>query len=295
MKPVYKFILGFAAILLLQLGYGYLTTGRVSLTRKSMNFRVMQRDDWRANEARRQVASFKGDRPASVLASTLRNYPANLLDESVLAVKYIGTIIVTLGMAGIILRRKILLCWLLPFLIFPLFTGLGFVERFVLPYAPILIIGMIWLEGTVYRTLEIFVVVVAALQVGLWADIAKYDPDPWPELKAVGQYLNGKLPASAVILDRKPYVTFYSGLRSDHMRGMLNDPLPVILQDGRTHATHMVVSRRMASIFRPQILPMLDPKQWQGMSGIVVPRLQFFKGEPYEVLLFEFVKQEGSK
>ena len=80
------------------------------------------------------------------------------------------------------------------------------------------------------------------------------------ELKQVGLHLKGKIPEDAVIMDRKPYFTFYAKV-SKYVRipaASIND---VIKSSLSNDVDYLVLSERVVKIFRPNLIPLLNSKE----------------------------------
>jgi len=187
----------------------------------------------------------------------------------------------------------VLILGLLQFFVCPLFTGLGFADRLVLPYIPLLIVFALHVASMIDKTFAYSFVIIAALSLILSAPIVIHDCDPWPEMKAAGQYLNGKLPQSAILMDRKPYVLFYAGLRADHFRGIPATDLASVIDYGEANATHLVLSKRMARIFRPAMLPLFNEQVRTGWVDRLRLVMRFYPDTEFEILLFKFVRHKA--
>jgi hypothetical protein len=226
------------------------TTGDWSLTPKTSNIRVYE-ENWKANNARESIASGDQHSLAEGLQSGISLYPKRFLGYGNLLLVYGGIPLVLLGLIGAVRLRNILLAGLPMFFILPLF-GLDMVDRFVLPYIPVLgVFSVLFLEQLRNP---------GFLFIGSILMLVSFIPTAGHALKAeegTAEFCSAGLAMRAVarpndlFVDRKPYTAFYAGGR---LAMLPNDPADTVLAySRRIGARYLVVSARVVRVFRPQL------------------------------------------
>lgn len=229
--------------------YLKIQTGEWTLTAKTMNLRVWERN-WRIN-----VAHEASDSPSfsfrERIESGVRNYPARLMAYGEKLIEYAGIPILLMGLIGMIKYRTVLLAAMPMLLLLPLF-GLDPSERFLIPYIPFLIIFAFILlarwKNKLLRGAVIFVLIIGYLPTASYAIAPE---EGITEFCAAGMDIKARTKSTDIFVDRKPFTAFYAGGR---YLSMPNDPVDSILAFCReSHARYLVVSARVVRVFRPQL------------------------------------------
>ena len=191
-------------------------------------------------------------------------YPKRLL----VLLKFINTAsswpLVTIGLIGLIIQPNIFWLFILQLLLTPL-SGINMSLRLGLPYFYALLIGSGLLLNTIGSRKKIKIVIVFILLISVvFISNLKYlrqptlnDPDfVYIEAKGVGLYLKGKIQKDAVIMDRKPYITFYSnaGKYVEIPLGPMNDVFKSITEND---VDYLILTERTTKMFRPYLAPLL--------------------------------------
>lgn len=277
---------GFATVLFLVVFGIYAATGDIVVTRKTVNFRVMDPTNWVANETRQGTQSF-----SSIARSTLQNYPTNFIQEASNLIKFLGVPAILLALYYLFKRRTFLIAALAEFFVYPVFTGLALPERFVYPYLPILGILAVATIST-YAPKKTRVVLLILYLGGALTGLSVLTTiqEPFPEQIAAGITLKPFVDHSTIILDRKPYSCFYAGLSPQYNY----EPIPafqpvdsVIHYAELTHANYLVLDRPIIHIFRPELEPLFDPSVRSRYAGKLQLFKDIFPDKPFEVLIFK--------
>ena len=133
--------------------------------------------------------------------------------------------------------------------------------RFGLPYFYALLIG----SGFLIQKFKSGIVVVALIGIFFIPNL-KYLSQPidsdfsYVECKKAGLALRDIIPKDAIVMDRKPYVTFYSnaGKYIEIPTGSIND---VYLSAKKNDVDYLVLSERIVMIFRPNLMPLLTVEE----------------------------------
>jgi hypothetical protein len=252
-------------------------SGKVVVTKKGMNFRTYSLD-WRENEAKKSFIRM-ADPLRDIVKSTVHNYWPNLKAEAKYALLFAGLPLVVLAFMGV---RKPLLFSLPMFLIFPVFTGMGMPQRFVLPYMPFLIVFAGVAVARFRLPQATWLLVIAGM--GFGADFVFDQQDNFFELRQAGVELSRyRDTVDAKFMDRKPYTAFYSGIRrADQFYSIPHEsPEKVVEYAKQLGIDYLVLSRRIVGIFRPQLEIMFENNF--GLRKV----LSVYPNTPYEVLIYE--------
>jgi hypothetical protein len=240
---------GFLALALPYMIYLRVQTGEWTLSAKTMNLRVWERD-WHLNVARESSGS-----PAFTfterLESGFRHYPERLLAYVRLLFTYAGIPLVLLGIAGMFRVRNILLAGMPMLLVLPVF-GLDPAERFLIPYLPFLAIFAL-LFCSSFRSVSLAVAGAALVVLGYSPSVSTplAPEEGITEFCAAGRAMAPVTAREDIFVDRKPFTAFYAGGR---YVSMPNDPVDSILSFSRSlGAKYLVVSARVVRVFRPQL------------------------------------------
>lgn len=224
-------------------------TGNWTLSAKTMNLRVWERD-WRIN-----VSHEATDSPAysfrERIDSGLKHYPSRFLAYGAKIIKYAGVPILLFGLIGMIRYRTILLAALPMLLFLPVF-GLDPSERFLIPYLPFIVLFAIFLiaqwKNKIFKSAAAILLVVGYLPT---VSYALTPEEGITEFCRAGMDMRSRTLSSEIFVDRKPFTAFYAGGK---YLPMPNDPVDSILAFCRRHdAKYLVVSARVVRVFRPQL------------------------------------------
>ena len=228
-----------------------------SISSKTSNISLFKVDDWRMNE----VTRHSNDTPTikELAQNLIEQYPKRLLIQLDM-IKTASTLpLVAIGLIGLLLRVNILWLFILQLLLTPL-SGMNPSLRFGLPYFYALLIGSGFILRRNHKSAITFVVFIGIFFVPnlkYLSQPALIDSDfSYIECKEVGQFLKGSMPEDAIIMDRKPYITFYSnaGKYIEIPTGSIND---VFLSIRKNDVDYLVLSERVIRIFRPNLILLL--------------------------------------
>lgn len=184
--------------------------------------------------------------------------------------------------------RAFLAAGLAEFFIYPLFTGLALPQRFVYPYIPFLgVLGVAAISQFIPKKFK----AVAAMLL-LIGTVAGYSflvtsSDDFPELKEAGYALKRYADQNSIVLDRKPYTAFFAGVMPKNFLMIpFRDMDGVIEYAHQTNANFLVMSRRVISTFRPQLMPMFNPDVRQKYSKSLQLLIDLYPDSSVEVLIF---------
>jgi len=240
---------GFLVCALPYIIYLRIHSGEWTLTAKTMNLRVWEKD-WHIN-----VASEASDAPTFSLSkqicSGLKHYPARLKEYTSHFLRFAGIPLVLIGCIGMIKCRNVLLAGIAMFFILPLF-GLETSERFIIPYIPFLILfAFIFLsewEKIWVAFLGAFIIILGYSPTATYAAIPEQGIT---EFCTAGLAVKPITKEGDIFVDRKPFTAFYAGGKYITMP---NDPVDSILAFcRRVQARYLVVSARVVRVFRPQL------------------------------------------
>jgi hypothetical protein len=229
--------------------YLKIQTGNWTLSAKTMNLRVWERD-WHIN-----VSHEASEAPSysfrERIESGIKHYPARFWEYCQKMIKYAGIPILVLGLIGMIKYRTILLAAMPMLLLLPLF-GLDPSERFLLPYVPFMVLFAFLLiaswKGALLGTAAILLLIIGYLPTAAYAIAPE---EGITEFCTAGMNMKARTNNSDIFVDRKPFTAFYAGGR---YLPMPNDPVDSILTFCRdNHARFLVVSARVVRVFRPQL------------------------------------------
>jgi Dolichyl-phosphate-mannose-protein mannosyltransferase len=229
--------------------YLRIQTGNWTLSAKTMNLRVWERD-WRIN-----VSHEATDSPSYSLReridSGLKNYPARILEYGRKIIKYAGIPILLLGLIGMIKHRNVLIAAMPMLLLLPIF-GLDPSERFLIPYLPFLVLFAFLLlaswENHILKYAVVLLLIVGYLPTAAYAITPE---EGITEFCKAGMDMKFITNSSDIFVDRKPFTAFYAGGK---YLPMPNDPVDSILAFCRkNNARFLVVSARVVRVFRPQL------------------------------------------
>jgi hypothetical protein len=148
------------------------------------------------------------------------NYISKFPREVYLLARNTGFVMLILAAFGMWRKPTFLLALLLPFVVGPLFTVRS-LERYLLPYVPILIlygfIGADYLKETRYRdqTWSVMGIVLLLTLVLNTGHLTQPVDEGFFETKQAGMFLRDHIKPGDVVAGRKPYVAFYAG--ADYM------------------------------------------------------------------------------
>ena len=245
-------ILAAAGFLLMALPYMIylkMQTGDWTISAKTMNLRVWEKD-WRIN-----VSQEASDAPTysfrERLESGLKHYPNRLLGYIEKLLKYFGIPMVIIGFIGMLKYRTILIAAMPMLFILPLF-GLDPNERFLLPYFPFIVLSSIFLVSTwkskILQMGAIIIIMIGYLPTKAYAVTPE---EGITEFCRAGMDIKPITNSGDIFVDRKPFTAFYAGGR---YLPMPNDPVDSILKFCRDNdARFLVVSARVVRVFRPQL------------------------------------------
>jgi hypothetical protein len=274
--------------------------GEWTISSKTSNIKLFDINDWRKNEEFRSTQAEPTN--TELIQNLLEQYPKRFMA----LLNYIKTSstwpITILGFIGLFRRPNIFWLFLIPLLLTPL-SGANMSLRYGLPYFYALLIGNGFLlkELSVYlniKSISAFTVVVGIaflfnLKYLHQPELTEPDNNFF-ELKQVGLHLNRWIPEDAVIMDRKPYFTFYSngGKYVEIPSGSIND---VISRSLSEDVNYLVLSERIIRIFRPNLIPLLYNK-----NQTVGPYLTTFYDDTqqrkgYGVRIYKINKSERQK
>lgn len=229
------------------------------------------------------------DRARAILARLLEAWPLPLL---------------ALSLAGAILRPNLLLA---PFAVLLVLPAMGttpdvrFLQTFVPALAVFAALGVWRLAERARTTLgaRARVPVAAVLALLISAGVAwcwlgpagrrtSLEDVPMRSMRRAGQWLAAYAPPGAVVMDRKPYVPFFAGMRHAQMP---NDDYDTIIEYARRiGADFIVVEEHVMNTMRPQFVPvMTDPEFRKGENRV---RLVFGgdEGPGTGVAIFQVVR-----
>jgi hypothetical protein len=287
------FVGAFAAVILVTASIGYAATGTFVLTKKASNFRIVDPVDWWKNEQMKRAIR-SAPTTGEIIESVFRNYGTNFVLESKDLATYIGVPIVLLALYGLIKRRIILWAAMLEYFLFPVFSGLALRERFVFPYLPFLVVlSIIALSGLRSFGLRVAVTVLLFFSAFAGYGFVKSSSDPFFELKTAGQLMRPYVNDSSLVVDKKPYTAFYAGLRADQFLEIPNETLDNLYAFSiQNKVTHLVLSYRLAQIFRPQLLLLFDPQAQKALAKKFPVLLTCYQGTEYQVTVFSVQKSD---
>lgn len=277
---------GFASVLFLVVLGIYTATGDVVITRKTVNFRVMDPTNWVANETRQESQSL-----SAITRSTLQNYPTNFLDEASNLIKFVGVPAILLALYYLFKKKTFLIAALAEFFVYPVFTGLALPERFVYPYIPvfgILAVASISNYAPKNTRLVLLILFLGGTLTGF--SVLTTIQEPFPEQIAAGITLKPFVNHNTIILDRKPYSCFYAGLSPEYNYEPIPPSQPidsVIHYAELTHANYLVLDRPIIRIFRPELEPLFDPSVRSRYARKLQLFRDIFPDKAFEVLIFK--------
>jgi hypothetical protein len=222
--------------------------------------------DWRLDERRLSVAP-PGEKSRGAVAILIENgpvavqqYPSNARAHARSLHDLWPAPLLLLSLIGIVRRRGIESVPLIALAVLPL-LGLSRQPRFVLAAVPALaILAMIPLASAgrkPWRAAGIALWVAGAVWCGVARAKAFRTPldGSFEHHKAAGLWLGGASNPGDVVLDRKPYVAFYSKRR---YRVMPDEPYENLIRYAvRSGIRYLVVDQKVAAIFRKQLEPLL--------------------------------------
>lgn len=280
-KPLLWGAIGFAVFAIPYVLHLRVETGTWTLTPKSMNIRVWEKD-WKANVARERMEVETS--MSEVVKSAIENYPWRFWEYSVRLFKYGGFPLVVVSLVGIYRYRNALLAGLAMFLLVPLF-GLNPSERFVLQYFPFLaIFAMLAIQKAKWWWSGLLLTAVTLLSFLPTIRIAAQPDEEFPEMRETGRALQSVTQRTDVLWDRKPYTAFYAGGRFEMIPNEPLDTLLALFRAGR--ARYLVLHQGVTRVFRPQLVPLLQDSRLVEQSGLREV-LTYFPGTSREIRVLE--------
>ena len=137
-KGALVLLAGFATILIPLVVGTCLSTGEFIVTKKAMNFRVLDPTNWFKNEEKLTGLNNQQSSLSDLLQSTISNYGTNFQIEGSYLLTFAGIPAAILAVWYLVKKRTFLAIGLAEFFVYPIFTGLGLPQRFVYPYIPFL-------------------------------------------------------------------------------------------------------------------------------------------------------------
>ncbi|MFC1527656.1 DUF2079 domain-containing protein, partial [Candidatus Neomarinimicrobiota bacterium] len=251
------------SILLLFMFENHSRNGEWSISSKFSNLKIYDINNWTENEEFRYVKDESNN--TEIIQSLLDQYPKRLM----VLFNYIKTSstwpITILGFIGLFWRPNIFWIFVVPLLFTPL-SGANMSLRYGLPYFYALLIGSGFLINKIStrQNLQLTVAFVALISVVFIFNL-KYllqtsiiDNDfNFVEGKGVGIFIEKAIPEDAIIMDRKPYVAFYSnaGKYIEIPTGSIDD---VLLSLQENDVDFLILSKRIITKYRPNLLPLLN-------------------------------------
>ncbi len=255
-----------SSILLLFMFENHSRNGEWSISSKFSNLKIYDINNWTENEELRYVKDESTNQ--ELIQNLLDQYPKRL---TVLFnyIKNSSTWPITiLGFIGLLWRPNIFWVFIVPLVFTPL-SGANMSLRYGLPYFYALLVGSgLLIEKISSRQkLKLTITFISLISIVFIFNL-KYllqpaisDPDfYYDEWKGVGLFLKGVMPEDAIIMDRKPYLAFYSNAGKYIVipAGSFND---VILSIQENDVDFLILSERTIKIFRPNLIPLLYLKE----------------------------------
>jgi hypothetical protein len=264
-KPLAWGTTGFVILALPCWMYFHATLGEWTLTPKIGALRTTT-TDWRVDERRLRTEA-REEEPAGALDLLIRNgpaaitqYPANARAHGRSLHELWPVPLLALSLLGLVWRRGIESLPLVTLLLLPL-LGLSRQPRFLLAALPALAIlatvPLMRARSLGWRATAVALWLAGAIWCGaIWRKPFTIPLDGSFEAHVpAGQWLGSVAEPDAVILDRKPYVSFYS--RRTY-RVMPDEPYEDLVQYAvSSGARYLVVDQKVSSIFRTQLEPLL--------------------------------------
>ena len=273
----------------------YLATGEVLVTQKAAIIikKTLNPADW--FNAEKVAWGTKQAGPLSLsklIRSMISNYGSNFQQEVDCLITLAGVPALTFTIAYLIRSRTFLVVGLAEFFIYPIFSGLGLPERFVYPYIPFLAImsaaAISKLVSSNMKGIAVGLLLIGT--VGAYPFL-KTSVETFPELKEAGCAMKKYVDQGSIILDRKPYATFYAGLKPAQNFVYI----PFTNMDGvmdyahRTKANFLVMDAAVIQIFRPLLLPMFDSNFRRKYSNSLQLLVDLHPDSSDEVLIFRIL------
>lgn len=217
------------------------------------------------------------------LSTIIQNYPANLVSESELVLKWYGIPLVLLFLLSAWKNPSYLLLGCVQFLGYPLFSGLSGTWRFVFPFLPFVVISTFIFLSKVRKGVAL--TLIGLILIGFLGtyEYAILPEEPFVELKYAGIALKPHVNEQTVLMGKKSYTAFYAGLATKQFLDIPNVGIDELHRYAKAQGvTHLVVSRRVMQIFRPQLMGLFDAKQCEGRFGTI---WTMYPRTDYEVVL----------
>ncbi len=254
------------SILLLFMVGNHSRKGEWAVTSKFSNINLLKIDDWKMNE---ELRSSDDSMTGSELTLNLVDqYPKRLLALlNYIAISSTWPLVI-IGLIGLLLRLNIFWLFILQLLLTPM-SGTNMALRLGLPYFYVLLIvsGFLIKRISPKQGIKFTIIFISLIGI-LFIPNLKYLLQPalndndfnFVETKGVGLFIKGTIPEDAVIMDRKPYVTFYSGAGKyiEIPTGSINE---VFLSIQKNNVDFLVLSERIISTFRPNLIPLLTEQE----------------------------------
>lgn len=280
---------GFATLFIPVVIATYAATGQLIITRKTGNFRILNPTNWFKNEMKITGQPVSAPPLSKLLKSIVANYGVNFLQEGNYLITFEGIPALLLVLWYLVKKRTFLVAALAEFFVYPIFTGLGFPQRFVYPYLPFFgVLSVAAISQLIPSKARVIAVVLLLVGVVGSYSFTMQSSDPFPELKEAGYALKPYVNQNSIILDRKPYPTYYAGLKPAINFVMI----PFLDMDGVIKYAHekkadfLVMSKRIMYIFRPELMKMFDPKYRERYSNSLQLIADLYPNSIYEVLIF---------
>ena len=245
------------SILLLFMVENHSRKGEWIISSKTSNINLKVVDNWRMNEEIRHSS----DVPTiyELTQNTIKQYPKRFLITLNLIKESSTLPLVIIGTIGLLSRINILWLFVFQLLLTPL-AGMNMPLRLGLPYFYALLIGSGFLIQKSKKKIQASIIFVILVSIFFIPNL-KYLSQPvdsdfsYIECKKVGLLLKDIM-EDAIVMDRKPYVAFYSnaGKYIEIPTGSIND---VFLSIQKNNVDFLVLSERVIKIFRPNLIPLL--------------------------------------
>ncbi len=281
---------GFAVVFIMLVSLVYLTTGKLIITNKTSNFRVIS-TDWIVNEQMKKGGPVKPPTFTDIVQSTFSNYGTNLLDESSNLITYIGPLAILLCLWYISKKRTFLIAGLAEFFVLPIFTGLALPERLVYPYIPFIgIMAAAAISNFAPRQIKWLAVLLMLAGSLTGLPFLLTPTNPFPEQKPAGEFLKPLVTDTTIILDKKPYSTFFAGLGPNNYEEIPFRSIPGVIEYAkRTHASYLVLDKPVINVLRPQLLALFNPADRKLYASTLRLIGDINPGSRREVLVFRIM------
>jgi len=164
-------------------------------------------------------------------------------------------------------------------------------ERFVFPYIPFLaVLAVIALDQYVKSAFKYLLAMALLFRTIGAFEFVRSPAEPFPELKPAGEVLRPYVNAKSLIIDKKPYTTFYAGLSPSQFYETPNVSIEGLHSLARNvKATHLVLAYRPTAIFRPQLMALRTLAGQQQYIALYGALFVIYPGTEYEVWVFEIL------